>query len=156
MRAIIRNGRLTLTHRPMFLQARRTLTYARALEAAGTVICDLEIERGATGSDLIVRFVPEGSENDDATETLLAWAELAGFGRVWLPDRLIELNDTLVPDPRTLEAIACPTCGIEDSDFLTADALAMLRRRGHLPRLCPVCGEHKPEWTAPRQPRSST
>jgi hypothetical protein len=156
MRAIIRNGRLTLTHRPMFLQARRTLTYARALQEAGTTICDLEIERSDHSSELIVRFVPAGSESDEAVETLLSWAELAGFGRVWLPDRIVELGSTLVPDPDTLEAVACPTCGIEDGDFLTADALAMLRRRGHIPRLCPVCGEHKPEWTAPRQARSTT
>lgn len=156
MRAIIRNGRLTLTHRPMFLQAKRTLNYARALQEAGTTICDLEIERGDMTSELIVRFVPAGSESEEAVETLLAWAELGGFERVWLPDRIIELGSTLVPDPATLEAIACPTCGIEDTDFLTEDAIAMLRRRGHIPRLCPVCGEHKPEWVAPRQARSRT
>ena len=155
-RAIIRDQRLTLTRPPMFLQARRTLSYSSALRDAGTTLCDLEMHRSELTSELLVRFVPEGSESDSAVETLLSWAELAGFDRVWLPDRIVELDCSLVPDPSDLEQIPCPTCGVEATELTAADEIATMRRRGHQPRFCPVCGARTPERVAARQDRSTT
>ena len=145
-RAVIRNGRVTITQRPMHLMARMTMAYTEALREAGTTMCDLELDDGGIGNrELTVSFIPSGSGTPEAIDTLLEWAAVAGCCRVWLPDRVVELDAGLVPHPDDLEAAECPVCGVIPFDHTSADDVAKSRTRGLRPRLCPVCSSRVPE-----------
>ena len=145
-RAVIRNGRVTITQRPLSLMGRMTIAYAAALREAGTTMCDLELDFSPSGEkELSIRFLPEGSQTEEAVETILEWAELTGCGRVWLPDRLVELDCDLVPHPDDLEVAECPTCGVIPLEHLSMDDVARSRIRGLRPRICPVCSSRVPE-----------
>jgi len=145
-RAIIRDGRITLTRRPLFLGRERTKSAADELRTAGTVICDVEITPGAIGERELSVSQPIGSDFDDqAIEALAEWAAMLGCCRIWLPDSLIEISDDLLPDPADLEADPCPTCGVAPDRETAADLIASRRRRGQSWTRCPVCMNSVPE-----------
>jgi len=153
-RAVIRNGRLTITPRPMRLMATSTHAYADALREAGTVMCDLELDGYEEGErELTVRFVPAGSQTPDSLEAIREWAIMAGCRRIWLSDEVIDLTDGLLPHPDDLHASECPTCGVVPVEHTTIDDIARARTRGLRPRVCPVCATRVPERRS--QARSS-
>lgn len=157
LRAVIRDGRLTVTRRPPFGAGRSALPYSSALREAGTVICDVTLDFDEHCREISVRFVPEGTGTPDAVEALCEWARLIGCGRVWLPEEIIEMEETLAPDPRELPPVSCPTCGIVHGEASAAEEIASLRRRNRLlPRYCPVCGCPLPERVMVGQERSTT
>ena len=145
-RAVIRDGRVTITRRPFHLMAKINLAYTEALREAGTTVCDLELDGEQIGErELTVSFVPPGSETESAVDALLAWAAVAGCRRVWLPKQVVELQSELVPHPDDLEPCECPTCGVIPIDMASADDVARSRIRGLRPRICPVCSSRVPE-----------
>jgi len=145
-RAVVRNGKLTITPRPFRLMASSAHTYADALRDAGTVVCDLELDGYEEGErELTVRFVPLGSETPEALDAIRQWAVLAGCRRIWLTDEVIDLSNGLVPHPDDLKASECPTCGVVPVEHTTVDDIARARTRGLRPRVCPVCATRVPE-----------
>ena len=153
-RAIIREGRITITRRPLLLQRERARSYSEALREAGTLICDLELSPEPAGERELTVFRPIGGELDAlATDALIEWGAMVGCRRIWLPDRLIEIDDTLVPGIDEIEVEPCPTCGVAPDIDDIADIIASRRRRGHSSDICPVCMSHRPERVRRRQTR---
>jgi hypothetical protein len=149
-RAVIRHGRITILKRPFILMAQQARAYSDAVRKAGTTIC--EVEAGITSAgerELTVEPVAGCELDGQALDTLLGWAAVIGCTRVWLPDRVIDLDDSLLPAPEDVESSPCPTCGVSAHVDRVADELASLRRRGHRPRICPVCMSDSPELTVP-------
>lgn len=145
-RAVIRDGRITITRRPMFLQRERTRSYSEALRNAGTVVCDIELSPAPAGERELTVFPPIGDDLDRSSiEALTEWAAMIGCCRVWLPDSLIEIDDTLVPDLDDISVEPCTTCGVTPDPRDIADAIASRRRRGHSSDMCPVCSNYRPE-----------
>lgn len=142
---IFRNGRLTITPRPFPMRARPAGAYADALRNAGSVMAELALEDSETGRELTVRFAPPESQTEEAVDALMEWALLAGCSRVWLPDRVVDLDGRLIPPPDELESAECPTCGIVAAEHTTVDDLARSRQRGLRSRTCPVCMTRLPE-----------
>jgi hypothetical protein len=112
----------------------------------GIVLADLPIVAGELGRDLIVRFVPGETATQEAAEAVLDWAATVGHLRVWLPDRVVELRDTLVPgDPVSTTCRSCFTTWTDSSP----DFWALVRKHGRFPGLCLVCGHTLAEWQVP-------
>lgn len=82
--------------------------------------------------------------NGEDADALLEWAQLVGHTRVWLPDRLVDLELTLVPEGRA--EVECPTCGAHWSEG-EPRFWANVRRWGYFPSFCLGCGGSLPEWS---------
>lgn len=138
----------------MLLQRERAKSYSEALRDAGTLICDLELSPDPAGERELTVFPPIGGDLDGiAIEALIEWASMVGCRRIWLPDRLVEIDDTLVPGMDEIEVEPCPTCGVSPNLDDVADIIASRRRRGHSSDICPVCMSYRPERVRRRQTR---
>jgi len=144
-RAVIRHGRITLNPwSPSLMSGGPARSVLARLRHAGTVIADLRSQlHDSGGEELIVEWVPAGAATAAAEAALLAWAERVGYVRIWLPDRVVDLADTLFAGGRA--ATTCPTCGLVWDDE-SADFWAMVRSQGFFPAACPVCNGSLPEW----------
>jgi hypothetical protein len=155
-RVVIREGRLTLTNRPVFLARSRAASYRNALREAGTVVCDIELSADPAGERELTVSDSIGAElGDEPASVLIEWATLIGCRRVWLPDTVIELDDTLLPDPGNFEPEPCQTCGVPPETATLLEELATMRRRGPTAVSCPACMTEMPQRLARRQERSS-
>ena len=155
-RVVIRDGRLTLTNRPVFLARARAAAYRNALREAGTTVCDVELSADPAGERELTVSDSIGAElNEEAASTLLEWAALIGCHRVWLPDTVIELDGTLLPELEDFEPEPCPTCGVPPEPATLVEELATMRRRGPTAARCPACMTATPQRLAKRQERSS-
>jgi hypothetical protein len=128
-RATIRDGSLTLNSWAPDL--------FRSVDAPqGTVLADLT---ALSPGELLVEWVGGG----EAADAVLAWARLVGYTRVWLPDDVVDFEDTLVA---LAEAeVECPTCGMCWANS-SPDFWATVRRSGYFPPTCPACNGSLPEW----------
>jgi hypothetical protein len=95
------------------------------------------------GDELVVIPVPRAPWTAEADTTLLAWAAVVGYRRVWLPGRVVDLGDELAPLARA--SVRCPTCGASWEDE-TVVFWERVRRDGWFPGLCLACGGSLPEW----------
>ncbi|MGI9021542.1 MAG: hypothetical protein ACR2G3_12635 [Solirubrobacterales bacterium] len=137
---MIKRGRITLAaFGHDLLPARETRALlTRSLRAICLV--ELSLDRGAEGMELVVAPLAELPQDDE--KTLVAWAAITGFRRVWLPRRMIELDE---PTATATATVKCPTCGLrwreEGPDFW-----AEVRRQAEFPGRCPVCGGTLRQW----------
>jgi hypothetical protein len=146
-RATIRDGALTLN--PWTPQLVRTGPAAMALEALrdrGTALADLYAEGDPGDEELFVRYVAR-TRTQEADEALLAWAQVVGYRRVWLPGRVVDLDrvDEAVGGPAET---TCGTCGLAWRDD-TPEFWTQVRRVGAFPGFCLACGASLPEWRVP-------
>jgi hypothetical protein len=138
-RATIRDGRVTLNAWTPGLRGRGPEPSGfRSITAA---LCDLQMLDDGELMVLPVRRIPWSRP---AEETLLAWAAIAGYRRVWLPDRVVEFDDA--PAPIGHATVDCPTCGArwEDAELSFWENV---RRHGWFPGTCLACGGSLPEWS---------
>src|SRR5436309_9710654 len=84
----------------------------RPLARRGVVLADLVADREQR--DLMVRFVPRDAATDEARVALTQWAARVGWRRIWLDDRVVDL-DSAQPALGRARA-ACPTCGLRWED----------------------------------------
>lgn len=106
------------------------------------VIADLTIERREDANELIVAPVA-GWLVDAPLARMVRWARDAGYQRVWLNDRVVDLGPADSPlGPATT---SCPTCGITWSDR-SPEFLLGVRRSGFFPPVCLACGGSLPKW----------
>jgi hypothetical protein len=141
LRATIAGGELTLN--PLLNGTIRggpaSMTLARL---RGVVLVDLR-PVGDECDELVAIVPPNAPPLDRAARRLLAeWAALVGYRRLWLADRVVELEP---PPPIGTAAVRCPTCSSEWADG-SAGFWAMVRANCHFPGYCPACGGSLPEW----------
>lgn len=143
LRATIAGGRITLNPplRGTITGGPASMTLARL---HGVVLVDLR-HAGEDDDELVATVPPNAPRlTAAARRTLARWAALVGYRRLWLPDRVIELDPSAAP--RTA-AVECPTCTATWSDG-SESFWAMVRANGHFPGYCPACGGSLPEWRA--------
>ena len=146
-RATIRRGRIMLTSWAPWVARNGPYTnLLRERAKAGVTIADLT-HVGDDDEELAVRFYAEGSDREEAEGALLEWARAVGYRRVWLPDRIEEIE----PEPGDFgtAAVRCPSCGIKWEDSSPEFWLA-IRRDRVFPRWCLICGWELPQWTVDR------
>ena len=146
-RAVVRDGRITLNGWSPSLMTRgpARAVLLRSLPE-GVVIADLTSDVRPDGrEELIVRWVPDGRASDAARATVVGWAAVVGYRRVWLPDDVVDLGDA--PSDAGRVATACPTCGAAWDDE-SPEFWLLVRSQGHFPGGCPICNGSLPEWTA--------
>jgi hypothetical protein len=110
----------------------------------GVVLVDLR-HAGEDDEELVASTPPNAPRlTAAARRTLQRWAAVVGYRRLWLPDRVVELE----PPPATGTAtVRCPTCTATWADG--SDSFwATVRAHGHFPGYCPACGGSLPEWQA--------
>ncbi len=108
-RATIRDGRVTLNRwSPSLLGPGPEVSAIKTITAA---LADLVI---LDDGGLIVTPVPRVAWDDQAEEALLRWAATAGYRRVWLPARIVDLDQA--PGPLATAVTDCPTCGAHWED----------------------------------------
>jgi hypothetical protein len=108
----------------------------------GIVIADLTIERREDANELIVAPIA-GRLVEEPLDRLVRWAGDAGYLRIWLSDRVVDLGPADAPlGPATT---SCPTCGTTWSDR-SPEFLVGVRRSGFFPPVCLACGGSLPEW----------
>jgi len=154
-RVTIRRGRLMLTGwAPFLIGSGPYASLFGGRERAGVAIADLTLH-GKEGEEVSVRYWATGGGREQADEALVDWARDVGLKRVWLPDRLVEIE----PDPERIEtaSVSCPTCRARWSDS-TPEFWLTVRGAGVFPKWCPICGGELPQWTVTRTgvtPRAS-
>jgi hypothetical protein len=140
-RATIADGRLMLIPwTPHLAFAGPLGVMARQRGEDGVTIVDLS----APGPrELIATQVANGSRWPSARRTLLRWARIVGYRRVWLPDRVVDLE----PPRRALgeASVHCPTCHMHWTDG-SPDFWAFVHENGSFPRWCTICGSGLPQW----------
>lgn len=150
-RATIRGSKLTLVGwAPHLLSVGPTGALVRERAHAGVTIADLWVT-GDEPSEVIVGYLAV-ADRRRADRLLARWAEAVGHGRLWLPDRLVELD----PDrPLGSARVECPTCGAGWQDGST-DFWVNVRQGGRFPSLCPICNGDLPQWQWRPGPRART
>jgi hypothetical protein len=141
LRATIAGGEITLNPplTGMIRGGPASMTFAR-LE--GVAIVDLR-DAGEDDSELVATVPPNAPPLGAAGRRVLAdWAALVGYRRLWLPDRVVELDP---PPPVGTMSVRCPTCASVWADSSEA-FWTMVRTNGHFPGYCPACGGSLPEW----------
>jgi hypothetical protein len=152
-RATIRNGHLTITGWAPWLARGGPLgSLLRARERAEVAIADLTTH-GEDNEEFSVRFHAAGRLREEAERVLLEWASRVGYLRVWLPDRMIEIE----PSPAQIgtASVRCPTCRARWADS-TPDFWLSVREQGAFPMWCPLCGCELPQWTVSADRRGAT
>jgi hypothetical protein len=138
-RATVRDGAVTLNRWTPGLRGHGPEPAGfRAISAA---IADLRVH---DDRELIVTPVPRAPWTGEAEETLLRWAALVGYRRVWLPGRVVDCEDALAPVATA--ATDCPTCGAHWEDGTVA-FWTQVRATGWFPGTCLACGGSLPEWS---------
>lgn len=139
-RASITPHSLTLNRwRPGLITGGPSTGSLRTLRRRRVVLADLtKLDDG----ELLVSFVPSDSGRPWARERVLEWATTVGYRRVWLDDRVIDLDGLAQSGPA---AVRCPTCGMcwEDQG---PDFWETVRDNGWFPGPCLACGGSLPEW----------
>jgi hypothetical protein len=108
----------------------------------GVVLVDLR-HAGEDDSELVATVPPNAPPLRAAARRVLAdWAALVGYRRLWLADRVVDLDP---PAPVGRAAVRCPTCASEWADCST-QFWAIVRANGRFPGYCPACGGSLPEW----------
>ena len=141
-RATIRDGRLTLNAwTPGLLGQGPEPSGFRTIRAA---LADLTL---LDAGELLVVPVPRVPWTPGDEDVVLAWAQLAGHARVWLPGRVVTFD---APAPVGHVGVDCPTCGAHWEDA-EPSFWEHVRRNGWFPGTCLACGGSLPEWsmTAP-------
>jgi hypothetical protein len=142
-RATIRRGGLTLTGWAPFLISEGPLaTLLPARERAGVTIADLTIY-GADDDEVSVRYLALGTGREVADAKLTKWAQTVGYSRLWLPNRLVDLQPTALIGEAS---VRCPTCRSQWRDS-TPNFWSIVRDAGSFPKWCPMCGCELPQWT---------
>lgn len=142
LRATITPGRVAVVDWVPWLAGRgpsRPLLHAQATRA-GALFADLEVVRERdVARELVV--VPLAGALGPVRATLLDWAALVGYRRVWLPGELVPVEPTCGGEV----AVRCPTCGAvhaeDDGHFWQTT-----RMNGRFPVQCPLCGGTLPQW----------
>ena len=102
-----------------------------------------DLHRAGEGELVVVpvRAVPWCEE---ATEAMIAWAARTGYRRLWLPDRVANV-EAIAEAGRA--RVTCPSCGAvwEDEGPVFWEGV---RRDGWFPGGCLACGGSLPEWEA--------
>jgi hypothetical protein len=144
-RATIRRGRLTLTNwAPWLFRCGPLGALVRERERCGVAIADLTLH-GEDDDEVSVRFYAAGPKREEAERILIEWAARVGYRRVWLPDRLVEIE----PAPEQTigtAAVRCPTCLAHWADA-QPEFWLQVRESGAFPMWCPACGCELPQWT---------
>jgi hypothetical protein len=145
LRATIAGGELTLNP-PIsgtITGGPAAMTLARLRDV---VLVDLR-HAGEEDDELVATVPPNAPPIDRAARRVLTeWAALVGYRRLWLPDRVVELDP---PPPVGTATVRCPTCASVWADS-SPGFWALVRRNGHFPGYCPACGGSLPEWRPAR------
>src|SRR3954468_6010945 len=140
-RATIAAGRITLNP-PLhgtITGGPASMTLARL---DGVVLVDLR-HSGEDDEELVATVPPNAPPiTTVARRTLADWAAVVGYRRLWLPDRVLELEP---PDALGTAEVRCPTCTATWTDG-SPRFWATVRANGHFPGYCPACGGSLPEW----------
>jgi hypothetical protein len=112
----------------------------RGRAAAGVSIADLWVTESPP-HEVIVKYLAVANLRR-ADRVLTRWAEAVGYFRLWLPDRMVQLD---LSRPLGSARVECPNCGAtwEDSG---PDFWSSVRESGRFPTLCPICNSDLPQW----------
>jgi len=116
----------------------------RSRAEEGVSIADLTVLRNSEAPyEVIVKFLA-GGESPDAREAIVKWATTLGYGRVWLPGDVVELEDRVM-ESAVSASVDCHACNArwEDGD---PDFWLCVRNLGNFPLYCPLCGADLPQW----------
>src|SRR5436309_13045107 len=90
-RATITARKITLNPwRPSLIDGGPGGMLIRPLARRGVVLADLVADNEQR--ELIVRFVPRDSATEPARSALVHWAAQVGWRRIWLDDRVLDLD----------------------------------------------------------------
>jgi hypothetical protein len=141
LRATIADGEITLNP-PLGGLIRGGPASMSLARLEGVAIVDLR-RAGEDGDELVATVPPNAPPPSAAARRVLAaWAALVGYERLWLPDRVVDLEP---PPPVGSASVRCPTCTSVWADSSEA-FWSRVRASGHFPGFCPACGGSLPEW----------
>jgi hypothetical protein len=142
-RATIRGEKLMLTGWAQWMITGGPLgALLPARARSGVTIADLTVH-GAEEDEISVSFLVRAKSAPERAEAVLIdWAGKVGHRRVWLPDRLVEIE----PDPEAIAraSVRCEACHAKWSDA-TPEFWLGVREAKAFPKWCPVCGCELPQ-----------
>ncbi len=121
-----------------------TLLHGRA--RAGVALADVTVLReDDLAAEVIVRFL--AGDRPGPRAALAGWAQDVGYRRLWLPGEVLELAAPV----EGRAATRCTGCGARFVDG-QPEFWAQVRRMGHFPTGCPLCGSDLPQWRVEARP----
>lgn len=140
-RATISGDTITLNPwAPALIRGGPAVMTLERLAERGIALADLSAEGDPHEEELFVEYVAR-LRTDTSDEALLAWAQTVGYRRVWLADRVVDLD--VAAAKIGLAETACRTCGLEWRDD-SADFWNGVRAAGAFPAFCLACGSSLP------------
>jgi hypothetical protein len=172
MRATIRDGELTLVPRQLATVTGGPIAcLARAALPSDAAVADLSFGPAEDEND-DEELDDEPGEEDDVAEAdvgadedrtvevrflvndgpvarheLGRWAARTGHDRIWFRDEVLELEPP--PGVDGEYGTTCPSCGLAITDS-GPGLIGFVRKVGHFPLNCFVCGTFVPQWTPVR------
>ena len=142
---MIRDGQITLNPwSPTLMTGGAQRAVLAQLAPVAVTLADLWCEPTRTGrEELRVAWVPAGAGCREAALLLERWADRVGYTRLWLPDRVVELQQDLFNGGRA--EVTCPTCALRWDDE-SPNFWSVVRSNAYFPACCPVCNGSLPEW----------
>lgn len=126
----------------------------RAIE--GTMVAILGDVRNESGErEMTVRFLFDGPQFEagrrSAEEAIVEWAACTGHVRVWLPDRLVEIDEH--PSPGTWARGICRICGHAETGT-GREFWRWVFEEGRFPPFCRVCHAGLSHWEVSPKPKA--
>jgi hypothetical protein len=116
----------------------------RACARAGVSLADLTVIRDVgLPLDVIVSFLC-GGQRAHARESLVCWARLLGYGRVWFPDGIVDVTKTRLLAGGVAQT-RCTTCRTRWEES-APEFWLLVRSWGIFPTACRLCGADLPQW----------
>jgi len=143
-RATIMGRTITLNPwTPALIRGRPAAMALERLAAMGVALADLYAEREPGDEELLVQLAWRSARWAATDETLLDSAQIVGYRRVWLPERLVDRDAARAPVGSA--QTTCPTCRLEWRDE-TPELWDAVRTAGVFPGSCPAYGGSLPQW----------
>lgn len=122
----------------------------------GTMVAILGHARSKSGElEMTVRFLFDGLQFEArrraAEEAIVEQAACTGHARVWLPDRLVEIEEH--PGPGTWARGTCRICG-QVHTGTGREFWRWVFEEGHFPLFCDVCYAELSHWEVSPKPKA--
>lgn len=141
-RATVVGRRVTLVcWMPLLMSGPGAGAAFREREAAGVTVADLTTAGEGPAREVTVEFHARG-DAEQAERALEEWAQLAGYRRIWFPDRVVGFDEC---PPLRAARVTCPACRHAYREQ-RAEFWLDVHRRGCFPNYCLVCGHDLPQW----------
>jgi hypothetical protein len=110
--------------------------------APGVVVVEITRSGEPPQFELTADYERAPDVGDVVRHALIEWAGATGHIRLWLPNEIVDLSESLVPIGGE---VTCAACGAAHRE-VGMDFMQMVITHGAFPTVCPCCAGRLPQW----------